>query len=174
MTSDFISRSASLRCVSRLALSVVLGSVALLVPSGRAVAQQAGSVPEFVISTPEPGPQQPPANNWFNVSTPGVAALAKPGSFAPYEPPPAGVCCPGEKHGCFARRLLAWATYCPKQRVCSCTSCCNSCRYKGVMPLYPIFLNPKCFCGSGQHQTVPNTCYRGCQNCAACQAGGHP
>lgn len=133
-----------------------------------AMAQQ-----EAVSATPEPGPQQPPANNWFNVSTPGVAALARPDSFLPYGPPPDGVCCPGNKSGSCIHRLIAWATYYPKNRVCSCTECCNSCQYKGVVPLYLFFLNPKCVAGSGLHRTVPNECYRGCANCAA-GAGSHP
>jgi hypothetical protein len=70
--------------------------------------------------------------------------------------------------GCLLRKLLVWATYYPKERVCSCTSCCNSCQYKSVYPPYLMFLNPKCFEGSIQHGTVPNECYRGCKGC------GHP
>ena len=129
---------------------------------------------ETVSATPEAGPQQPPENNWFNVSTPGVAALARPDSFLPYGPPPDGCCCPGRKSGSCLHRVIAWATYCPKYRVCSCTSCCNSCQYKGVVPIYLFFLNPKCVEGSGLHRTVPNECYRGCANCAAGPESGHP
>jgi hypothetical protein len=75
--------------------------------------------------------------------------------------------------GCLLRKLWIWATYCPKERVCSCTSCCNSCQYKGVLPIYLLFLNPKCFEGSGVHPTVPNECYRGC-GCATGTACRHP
>ena len=149
------------------ALLVALSACHLLTPAV-AMAQQ-----EAVSAAPEPGPQQPPENNWFNVSTPGVAALAKPDSFLPYGPPPDGACCPGRKSGSCIHRLIDWATYCPKNRVCSCTSCCNSCQYKGVVPIYLFFLNPKCVEGSGLHRTFPNECYRGCQGCAAA-AGGHP
>ncbi|MGH7172241.1 MAG: hypothetical protein ACRELG_18345 [Gemmataceae bacterium] len=125
---------------------------------------------DMVSTAPEPPPRQPPVNNWFNVDTPGTAALARPDSFLPYGPPPDGVCCPGNKSGSCIRRLIAWATYHPKIRVCSCTSCCNSCQYKGFAPLYLTFLNPKCVAGSNLHRTFANECYRGCANCA----GGHP
>lgn len=130
---------------------------------------------EAVRTAPEPPPQQPPENNWFNVSTPGVGALAKPDSFLPFGPPTnGGCCCPGNKSGSCLCRIWAWATYCPKERVCSVKSCCNSCQYKGVLPIYPFFLNPKCIEGSGLHTTFPNECYKGCQNCANGPAGGHP
>ena len=152
------------RVVRGLALLVALPLCHLL-SGAAAVAQQ-----EAVNVAPEPGPMQPPANNWFNVSTPGVAALAKPDSFLQYDPPPNGVCCPGKKSSRYICRLFAWATYYPKYRVCSCTSCCNSCQYKGVAPLYLYFLNPKCVAGSGLRRTFTPECYRGCQNCAA----GHP
>jgi hypothetical protein len=142
--------------------------------AGFDAAVTAQQLEEAVKTAPEPPPQQPPANNWFNVSTPGIAALAKPDSFLQFAPPPNGVCCPGQKSGCFLRRVAAWATYCPKYRVCSCTSCCNSCQYKGVESYYLYFLNPKCVVGSGLRQTFGNECYRGCQSCAAGPAGGHP
>src|SRR5262245_36590982 len=67
----------------------------------KASAQQ--QMQEAVKTAPEPAPQQPPANNWFNVSTPGVRALARPGSMPEYGPPPGGVCCPGKKNGHFCR-----------------------------------------------------------------------
>lgn len=149
-----------------LTLLMALAVVHLVAFHATAVAQQT----EIVRTTPEPPPQQPPENNWFNASTPGVAALARPDSFLPYGPPPDGCCCPGRKNGPLICRVFAWATYCPKERVCSVAQCCNSCQYKGVIPLYPFFLNPKCVEGSGLHRTVPNECYRGCQDCAA----GHP
>lgn len=154
-----------------LALLVPLCFCHLLAFSDPAAAQQQ----EAVRSAPEPAPRQPPANNWFNVSTPGRAALARPDSFLPYGPPPSGVCCPGRKSGSCLRRLIAWAVYCPKYRVCSCTSCCNSCQYKGIVPLYLYFLtNPNtCVEGSNLHATVPNTCYRGSKSCAAGPACGH-
>lgn len=148
------------RCVALLFALAVCHLVAF---QAAAIAQQT----ETVKTTPEPGPQQPPLDNWFKASTPGVSALAKPDSFLPYGPPPDGCCCPGKKSGPLICRIFAWATYCPKERVCSCTQCCNSCQYKGVIPLYPFFLNPKCVEGSGLHRTVPNECYRGCQDCAA-------
>ena len=151
-----------------LALLVALFACHLMSLSA-AMAQQ-----DMENTAPEPLPQQPPENNWFNVSTPGVAALARPDSFLQYGPPPGGVCCPGNKSGSCIHRLIAWATYCPKNRTCSCTACCNSCQYKGVVPLYPFFLNPKCVAGSGLHRTFPNECYRGCASCAAGTANGHP
>jgi hypothetical protein len=122
---------------------------------------------EAVKTAPEPAPQQPPANNWFNVSTPGVRALAKPDSFLQYGPPPSGACCPGRRCGRYLRRILAWATYFPKQRTCSCMQWCNSCQYKGVVPLYTFFLNPPCLEGSGVQATFTNGCYRGCKDSAA-------
>lgn len=173
MKSHRLDRLAKLHGVVRgLVLVIALPACHLVAWHGRASAQQNL---ETVRTAPEPAPQQPPENNWFNVSTPGVAALARPDSFLPYGPPPnGGCCCPGRKSGCCIGRILAWATYCPKERVCSCTACCNSCQYKGVLPIYPFFLNPKCVEGSGLHKTVPNECYRGCQDCAAGAAGGHP
>jgi hypothetical protein len=130
---------------------------------------------EMVSTRPEPGPQQPPAENWFNVDTPGRSALARPDSFLPYGPPPAGICCPGCKDNCLFVRVLAWATYCPKYRVCSVAQCCNSCQFKGAHPaFYLFFLNPKCVSGSGLHATFTNDCYRGCKDCAAGATCGQP
>jgi len=126
---------------------------------------------EAVKTAPEPAPQQPPPNNWLNAITPGRGALARPDSFLQYGPRPEGVCCPSCKKGHFFLRLLEWATYCPKYRVCVCTECCNSCQYKGVQPLYPFFLNPKCLEGSGKQATYANDCYRAGTGCASC---GHP
>ena len=96
---------------------------------------------------------QPPANNWYNVDTPGRAALARPDYFLPYGPGPSGSRADGCCHdchpqGCFLKTLVVWATYCPKERVCGSSSfCCNRCTYKGVVPLYYFFLNPKCLEG---------------------------
>lgn len=123
---------------------------------------------EAVRTAPEPAPQQPPPNNWFGFSSPGIGALARPDSFLPYGPRPEGVCCPGCKSGSCLHRLLAWATYFPKYRACSCCQYCNSCQYKGVLPLYTLFLNPPCIEGSGKHVTFTHPCYRVGQDCAAC------
>lgn len=123
---------------------------------------------EAVKTAPEPAPQQPPPNNWLNARTPGTRALARPDSFLPFGPRPEGVCCPGCKKGHILCRLLEWATYCPKYRVCVCTECCNSCQYKGVLPIYTFFLNPQCIEGSGLHSTFANECYRGCSDCGGC------
>jgi hypothetical protein len=123
---------------------------------------------EAVKTAPEPAPQQPPPNNWFNARTPGRSALAQPNSFLQYGPPTNDNCCPGRRCGHYCRRILAWATYCPKYHVCSCCECCNSCQYKGVVPLYPFFLNPKCIEGSGVQATFANECYRGSVDCATC------
>lgn len=92
-------------------------------------------------------------------------------------PPPAGNpgCCNNcHPQGCILRKLWIWATYCPKERACSPTPFCNSCQYKGAVPFYLFYLNPKCFEGSGIYPTFPNQCYRGCQGCAAGTAAGHP
>ncbi len=126
---------------------------------------------EAVKTTPEPAPQQPPPNNWLNARTPGRGALAQPSSFLQYGPPANSNCCPGRRCGQYCKQILAWATYCPKYRVCACTQCCNSCQYKGVVPLYPFFYNPKCIEGSGEHATFGNECYRGYKDCQTC---GHP
>lgn len=123
---------------------------------------------EAVKTAPEPAPQQPPPNNWFNVSTPGRSALANRNSFLQYGPPANNNCCPGRRCGHYLRRIIAWATYCPKYRVCSCTQWCNSCQYKGVVPFYTFFLNPKCIEGSGVQATFPNQCYRGYKDCTTC------
>ncbi|HEY7328429.1 MAG TPA: hypothetical protein VH592_12345 [Gemmataceae bacterium] len=123
---------------------------------------------EAVKTAPEPAPQQPPANNWFNARTPGRGALAQPNSFLQYGHSENDNCCPGRRCGHYLHRIVAWATYCPKYHVCACTQCCNSCQYKGVLPLYPIFYNPKCIEGSGIQATFANECYRGNVDCATC------
>lgn len=126
---------------------------------------------------PEPSASAPqePSTNWTEVSTPGIRALAPPGAFSQYAPSGGVVgCqgCPGNKSGSCLHRLIAWATYCPKERVCSCLSCCNSCGYKGALPIYLIPPVPKCVEGSGIHNTFPNpTCAHGCKGCAAGCAG---
>lgn len=113
---------------------------------------------------------QEPSTNWPQVETPGVRALAQPGAFIHYAPPGgAGCCngCPGHKTESCLHRLIAWATYCPKERIGCCHSC-NSCHYKGVLPIYLFMLNPKCVEGSGIHATFPNPpCTHGCKTCAA-------
>jgi hypothetical protein len=152
-----------------LAVFFVTLSPCHLVTLSSAVGQQ-----EMVSTTPEPGPLQPPANNWFNVDTPGRAALATPQALMQYGPRPEGVCCPGCKNQHIICRIFEWATYCPKYRVCSVAQCCNSCQYKGVVPYYLFMLNPKCTEGSGLHATVPNQCYRGCKDCAAGATCGQP
>jgi hypothetical protein len=134
-----------------------------------AVAQQQ----EAVKTAPEPAPQQPPLNNWYNVTTPGVRALARPGSFPEYGPYPGCISCPGHKNGSCIHRLIEWATYRPQNRVCACTSCCNSCQYKGVIHPYLFFLNPKCYPGTGLRETTCNQCYRGCKDCGNCAPAGH-
>jgi hypothetical protein len=155
--------------LSCLALLASLSAWQLVALSSATAQQQ-----EAVKTAPEPSPQQPPLNNWFNVSTPGVRALVRPGSLPEYEPPSGCICCPGQQKGHFCRRLLAWVTYYPKERVCVCLSCCNSCQYHGVLPLYSFFLNPKCYEGSGLRQTFQHECYRGCKDCANSAAVGPP
>src|SRR5215831_435256 len=105
MKSDRGNRAANARGVTRcLALLLSLSAWQLFALSTCGAQQQ-----EAVKTAPEPAPQQPPLNNWFNVSTPGVRALARPGSFPEYGPFPGGVCCPGKKNAPFCRRLLEWA-----------------------------------------------------------------
>ncbi len=103
----------------------------------------------------------------------------------PYARAPGGGCCncPRTKFCC--RRLLEWATYCPKERYCCCPRQCNFCHYKGALPYYTFMLNPHCVEGSGIHPTLPPTpCPshkgrghgRDCASCAngppgACAAG---
>jgi hypothetical protein len=113
---------------------------------------------------PETTPLQPPMDNWLSVSTPGVSALAKPDSFLQYGPNAACGCCPGNKSSSCIHRLIAWATYCPKERIGCCHSC-TSCQYKGVWPFYQSFL--RCQDGSGLHATFTHQCYQGCKGCAA-------
>ena len=73
-----------------------------------------------------------------------------------------GFCC---------RRLLEWATYCPKRAHGCCHPECNLCHYKGTLPLYLLMLNPHCVEGSGIHPTVPPipcTSHKGCASCRSC------
>lgn len=79
--------------------------------------------------------------------------------------------CSGCGNGCqtqgsLLHKLLVWATYRPKEHVCSCTDWCASCRYKGLVPPYLYFQNPRCVEGSGIAPTFSNSCSRGCQSCA--------
>ncbi|HWG45108.1 MAG TPA: hypothetical protein VN688_20225 [Gemmataceae bacterium] len=113
---------------------------------------------------------QKSSTNWTTVSSPGVSALATPASLIQYAPS-AGCACPGNKSGSCLHRLLEWATYCPKERIGCCHSC-NSCTYKGVVPLY-LFFGRTCATGSGLHATFPNpSCCHGCTNCAAGSPAG--
>jgi hypothetical protein len=159
-----------------LVLVVTLSPCHLVTLSSSASAQQR----ELVSTAPEPTPQQPPANNWFNVDTPGVAALARPASLIQYGPGPGGGRADGCCHdchpqGCLLKKILLWATYCPKERVCCSNSfCCNSCQYKGVVPFYLFYLNPHCVEGTGLHATFTQPCYRGCNGCAAAGTCGQP
>lgn len=74
-------------------------------------------------------------------------------------------CCGHNCHtqGCFLYKVWVWATYCPKERLGCCRGFCNSCQYKGALPFYLFFLNPKCMEGSGVHPTFANECFRGCR-----------
>jgi hypothetical protein len=114
-------------------------------------------------TTAEGGPQKS-STNWTTVSSPGVSALATPASLIQYAPGAGCANCPGHKSGCCLHRLIEWATYCPKERIGCCRSC-NSCQYKGVLPLN-LFFGRTCAAGSGLHATFPNpTCSHGCAGC---------
>jgi hypothetical protein len=73
---------------------------------------------------------------------------------------------PCQTQGCLLYKVLVWATYRPKEHVCSCTQWCNSCGYKGLVPPYLYFQNPRCVEGSGIAPTFANTCSSGCRSCA--------
>ena len=126
-----------------------------------------------LVSAQEQTPQMSPtsiegnngmASNGVNTAT----GLTSPGANAGC----AGCGSACHPQGCLLRKLLIWATYRPKEHVCSWGSCCNSCQYKGVVAPYLYFLNPKCVEGNGISPTFANECYRGCQrgcaNGAAC------
>lgn len=94
--------------------------------------------------------------------------------YAPGAGPASGCCghCPWDPkdgHCPCLRRIVAWATYCPKERVCS-LSGCNSCGYKGVLPVHLLW-GRWCVNGCGMHATYPNpTCCHGCNK--GCANGG--
>ncbi len=98
------------------------------------------------------------------------------GVVAPPSPYAACSGCGGEPahdKGSCLHRLIAWATYCPKERI-GLHNGCNSCHYKGMVPLYLFQLNPPCTEGTGVHPTFPNPpCVHGCKGCNGC-AGGAP
>jgi hypothetical protein len=103
-------------------------------------------------------------------ATPTVAPALTPPSPYPNGPN----CCgqPAKPHGSCLHRLLAWATYCPKERIGCCQSC-NTCRYKGSLPLYAFF-GKICVEGSGVHPTLPPDCchgHKGCKGCKGCANG---
>jgi hypothetical protein len=81
-------------------------------------------------------------------------------------PAPAGTCCgcqPDHARRFCLRRLIEWATYCPKERIGCCKSC-NSCQYKGAEPVY-LYMTEFCKEGSGIRPTFAPNCCHGCKGC---------
>ena len=139
----------------------------LVIVLGANPALLAAQQPSSPGDTSPEGAAQRSSTNWTTVASPGVSALVTPASLIQYAAPPEGCAnCPGNKSGCCLRRLIEWATYCPKERIGCCHSC-NSCYYKGVPSVYPFF-GRTCAVGSGLQATFPNpTCCHGCKGCSA-------
>ena len=98
-------------------------------------------------------------------NTPATAAA----EVTPLTPPSAsaaesGCGCATEGRGSCLHRLIEWATYCPKERFGCCKSSCNSCQYKGSLPIY-LFTGHYCREGSGVHPTFAPNCCQGCKGC---------
>lgn len=150
-----------MKAISAAVVMILLGASLSLLPAQ----EQTAPLSSATVETPNSGTA--------NSDNPAVG-----GAAAGVVVPRANPGCAGCGHdchpqGCLLRKLWIWATYCPKERVHSSKSCCNSCQYKGVVPFYLFFLNPKCFEGSGVRPTFPNECYRGC-GCATGAKCGHP
>lgn len=78
-------------------------------------------------------------------------------------------CCLGKhQRGSWCHVLLAWATYCPKNRI-GIIQECNTCKYHGALPFYTFF-GRGCQEGNGAHATLPKDtschCHHGCAKCA--------
>jgi hypothetical protein len=69
-------------------------------------------------------------------------------------------CQPAGGRGSCWHRLIGWLTYCPKERIGCCKSC-NSCQYKGSLPIH-LIVGRYCAEGSGIHPTLPPDCCHGC------------
>ncbi len=146
-------------------LSILVGASVSLLPAQEQTTPQ---LPSAAVESPVGAAPTSGDNSAASGVPAGAAAPAAGGGCAGC----GGHAC--HPQGCFLRKLLIWATYCPKERICSFTNCCNSCQYKGVIPLYPFFLNPPCVEGCGIHPTFTPQCYRGCKGCAAGAAPNHP
>jgi hypothetical protein len=133
----------------------------------------------------EPAAATTPATTAEATSAPNAAVPAVPATahapltyYAPGAGPASGCGhnCPwdhADGHCPCLRRLIAWATYCPKERVCTLGGC-NSCGYKGVLPIH-VFFGRYCVNGCGEHATYPNpTCCHGCKGGPGCASGGCP
>jgi hypothetical protein len=125
--------------------------------------------PPILMTSPNPTPTPayvPPNGN-------GSANGATNATAAPLPPAASGGCagCGGycQRGGSCLHRIIEWATYCPKERI-SCCHSCNSCHYKGVIPLY-VFVGQICKEGPGIHATFPPPpCTHGCKGCCAAPA----
>ena len=122
-------------------------------------------------------PASPPATPTANgPTTPSPATPAANGTAA--APSPAlngsgagcGGCC--QRGGSCLHRLIEWATYCPKERLGCCHNFCNSCQYKGAVPLY-LYVGKICQEAPYVRPTFgPPVCCHGCnKGCGNCNGG---
>jgi hypothetical protein len=121
-------------------------------------------------TTPSAAPAAPAANG---SATPSPATPAANGTAAPLSPAlngngaGCGGCC--QRGGSCLHRLIEWATYCPKERLGCCRNICNSCQYKGSVPLY-LYVGKICQEAPYVRPTFPPpTCCHGCKSCGGCK-----
>ncbi len=124
-------------------------------------------------SEPTPPPPATPAVNGAPTPSPTASALNGNGTTVPQTPAlngygaGCGGCC--ERGGSCLHRLIEWATYCPKERLGCCRNICNSCQYKGAIPLY-LYVGKICKEAPYVRPTfAPPTCCHGCnKGCGSC------
>lgn len=139
-----------------------------------------GAGAQWLHAAPEPAatttPAATPAVN--GAATPSPTTSAANGTATPLPTPPqaygagCGGCC--QRGGSCLHRLIEWATYCPKERLGCCRNVCNSCHYKGAIPLY-LYVGKICQEAPYVRPTFPpptccHGCNKGCGSCNNCAA----
>ncbi len=114
------------------------------------------------IATPLHAAPAPATDTTMPTDAAATSTLTPPSAYAAVSG--CGGAC--ERGGSCLHRLIGWATYCPKERLGCCGHSCNSCQYKGSLPIY-WFTGRYCAEGSGIHPTFAPNCCHGCKGCSS-------